>query len=141
MHQNNNIFSIIPSANMKNMTSRWWDIYACLRLFLTKKFLFWKKYDFFFNFCLVPKLIDSLNSYSMMKKSMIKAFEPSLNFSQFVPPSHLCDFGNGTMYFRTSVNFNVIKCYVIINPCVYMQHYHTSLGLFIDKLSQTKSFF
>ena len=45
----------------------------------------------------------------MMKKSIIKKFEPSLNFSKFVPPSHLCDFG-------------------------------TSLGLFNDKLSQTKSF-
>ena len=73
--------------------------------FLTRSFYLEKKYDFFFNFCLVPKLMDSLNSYFIMKKSIIKAFESSLNFSQFVPPSHLCDFRNGTRYFTTSSKF------------------------------------
>ena len=38
LHKNFNILSIIPSAKMKNMTLRWWDIYACPTLFLTKKF-------------------------------------------------------------------------------------------------------
>ena len=32
---NINMFSIIPSANMKYMTLRWWDIYACPTLFLS----------------------------------------------------------------------------------------------------------
>ena len=40
LHNNNNIFLIIPSANMKNMTLQWWDIYICPMLFLTKDF-FW----------------------------------------------------------------------------------------------------
>ena len=118
LHKNNNIFSIISSANMKNMTLRWWDIYACPMLILTKKFLFKKKNNFFFNFYLVPKLIDSLNICFMMKNSTIKTFEPSQKISKYVPPSHLCDFGNGTSYFMTSANFHIIKFYVIFDLCV-----------------------
>ena len=63
--------------------------------------------DFFFNFYLVPKPINSLNSCFMMKKSVLKTFEPSLNFSKCVPQSHLYDFGNGTRYFTTLANLNI----------------------------------
>ena len=73
------------------MTLQWWDIYACPTLFLPRSFLFKKIYDFFFNFYFVPKWIYSLNISFMMKKSIIKTFEPSQNFSKFVPPSHWCD--------------------------------------------------
>ena len=50
VQKKNNLFSSIASANMKIMPLQWWDIYACPMLFLTKKFLFRKKYDFFVNF-------------------------------------------------------------------------------------------
>ena len=56
---------------------------------------------FFFNFYLVPILIDGLKICFMMKKSIIKTFETSEKNSKFVTPSHLCDFGNGTSYFMT----------------------------------------
>ena len=68
---------------MKDMTLGWWDILACPTLFLTKIFFFFL-HDFFFNFYLIPKFVDSLNICFVMKKSIIKTFEPSPNFPQFV---------------------------------------------------------
>ena len=138
--KNNNLFFFIPSANMKNITSRWWDIYAYPRFFLTKKFLFWKKYDFFFIFYLVPNLINSLNSCVMRKKITIKTFEPSNKNSKFVPPLHLCHFKNGTSYYTTPSHLKVKTFYVIIHFYVLILHNHTSLDIFINNFSQAKSF-
>ena len=109
---------------MKNMTLRWWDIYACPTVFLTKKFSVWKKYDFFFNFYLVPKLINSLHSIFYDEKSILKTFDPSLNFSKFVPPSHLCDFWNGTSYFTTSFKrHEILYNNQSISPLSDVRHY------------------
>ena len=51
----------------------------------------------------------------MMKKIIIKTFEPAQKISKFVPPSHLCHFKNGTSYFTIPAHLNVMKFYVIIN--------------------------
>ena len=74
-------------------------------IFNQRSFHFRKIWFFIY---LWPKLINGLNTCVLKKKIILKTYKPSLNFSNIVPPSHLCDFKNGTSYFTTSAYWNVM---------------------------------